>query len=147
MRPGWTLTASRMAASVAAIAILAAPEPGAQTVRPVPRPATPASPRPTPERQLANDLRALTISDGVRRGLWGVIVYSLDRRQHLFDLNPQALLVPASTIKLLSVASAYEAVGWNYRFQTTVWATGPIVDGTLKGDLVVSGSGDPSIAS
>jgi hypothetical protein len=75
-----------MAASIAAIAILGAAEPGAQTVRPVPRPATPASRAPTPERQLANDLGALTASDGVRRGLWGVIVYSLDRRQHLFDL-------------------------------------------------------------
>jgi D-alanyl-D-alanine carboxypeptidase/D-alanyl-D-alanine-endopeptidase (penicillin-binding protein 4) len=136
-----------MAASIAAFVILGAPVAGAQTVRPVPRPAAPASRPPTAERQLANDLQKLTISDGVRRGLWGVIVYSLDRRQHLFDLNPQALLVPASTAKLLSVASAYEAVGWNYRFQTTVWATGPIVDGTLKGDLVVSGSGDPSIAS
>jgi D-alanyl-D-alanine carboxypeptidase/D-alanyl-D-alanine-endopeptidase (penicillin-binding protein 4) len=136
-----------MAASIAAIAVLGAPAPGAQTVRPVPRPATPASRPPAPERQLANDLRALTASDGVKRAVWGVIVYSLDRRQHLFDLNPQALLVPASIAKLLSVASAYDAVGWNYRFQTTVWATGPIVDGTLKGDLVVSGSGDPSIAS
>ncbi len=136
-----------MAAGVVALATLSAAGPGAQTVRPAPRPAVPASRPPTAERQLADDLRALTLSDGVRRGLWGVIVYSLDRRQHLFDLNPQALLVPASTAKLLSVASAYEAVGWNYRFQTTVWATGPIVDGTLKGDLVVSGSGDPSIAS
>ena len=147
MGPASRLAASRMAASIAAFVILGAPVPGAQTVRPVPRPAAPASRPATAERQLANDLQKLTISDGVRRGLWGVIVYSLDRRQHLFDLNPQALLVPASTAKLLSVASAYEAVGWNYRFQTTVWATGPIVDGTLKGDLVVTGSGDPSIAS
>ena len=90
-----------MAAGVAAIAIL---ERGrARRARPAglsQRPAAPASRPPTPERQLANDLRALTVSDGVRRGLWGVIVYSLDRRQHLFDLNPQALLVPASTAKL-----------------------------------------------
>ena len=83
----------------------------------------------------------------MRRGVWGVVVYSLDRRERLFELNPQALLVPASTAKLLSVASAAEAVGWDYRFETTVRATGPIVDGMLKGDLVVVGSGDPSIAS
>lgn len=149
MRLSWRRAASRMAAGVAAVATLSAAGPAAQTVRPAPapRPAAPA-PRPVPpERQLALDVRALTGSDGVKRGLWGVIVHSLDRRQRLFDLNPQALLVPASTAKLLSAASAYEAVGWNYRFQTRVWTTGPIVDGTLKGDLVVSGSGDPSIAS
>src|SRR5436190_9993444 len=133
MRPSWRYAASRMAAVVAAIAALSAAGPAAQTAQP----AASAAARPQPSlRQLATDLRALTASDGVKRGLWGVIVYSLDRRQRLFDLNPQALLVPASAAKLLSVASAYEAVGWNYRFQTTVWATGPIVDGTLKGDLV-----------
>jgi D-alanyl-D-alanine carboxypeptidase/D-alanyl-D-alanine-endopeptidase (penicillin-binding protein 4) len=124
------------------MALLSGSEPGAQSVRTAP----PAAAQ-QPLRQLATDLRTLTASEGVRRGLWGIIVYSLDRRQRLFELNPQALLVPASTTKLISVASAYEAVGWNYRFATTVWATGPIVDGTLKGDLVVSGSGDPSIAS
>ena len=55
--------------------------------------------------------------------------------------------MPASTAKLVSAASAYEAVGWDYRFETTVWATGPIVAGTLQGDLLVAGSGDPSFDS
>jgi D-alanyl-D-alanine carboxypeptidase/D-alanyl-D-alanine-endopeptidase (penicillin-binding protein 4) len=76
-----------------------------------------------------------------------VVAYSLTRRQPLFELNPQTLLVPASTTKLLSAASAYESVGWDYRFETTVWATGPIVGGTLKGDLLVAGTGDPSFDS
>ena len=47
--------------------------------------------------------------------------------------------------KLVSVATAAEAVGWDYRFETTLRGTGPIVDGTLRGDLLVVGSGDPSI--
>jgi D-alanyl-D-alanine carboxypeptidase/D-alanyl-D-alanine-endopeptidase (penicillin-binding protein 4) len=104
--------------------------------------------RPQPAvAQLASDLRAITAMPGVKRGLWGVVAYSLTRRQPLFELNAQTLLVPASTTKLLSAAAAYEAVGWDYRFETTVWATGPIVDGTLKGDLLVAGSGDPSFDS
>jgi len=114
----------------------------------IPRPTTTPQVRPqAPLRQLAADLGALTAADGVKRGVWGVLVYSLDRRQRLFELNPNAMLVPASIAKLVTAASAYEAVGWEFRFDTTVWATGPVVDGTLEGDLVVVGSGDPSIES
>jgi D-alanyl-D-alanine carboxypeptidase/D-alanyl-D-alanine-endopeptidase (penicillin-binding protein 4) len=39
-----------------------------------------------------------------------------------------------------------DAVGWDYRFDTVVRATSPVVDGMLAGDLVVVGSGDPTIA-
>jgi D-alanyl-D-alanine carboxypeptidase/D-alanyl-D-alanine-endopeptidase (penicillin-binding protein 4) len=53
--------------------------------------------------------------------------------------------VPASVAKLVSVATAADAVGWDYRYTTTLRATGPIADGVLRGDLLVVGSGDPSI--
>jgi D-alanyl-D-alanine carboxypeptidase/D-alanyl-D-alanine-endopeptidase (penicillin-binding protein 4) len=86
-----------------------------------------------------------TRAPGVQRGVWGVIVQSLDRSERLFELNPQTLLVPASVAKLAAVATAAEAVGWDYRYTTTLLATGPIIDGVLRGDLLVSGSGDPTI--
>jgi serine-type D-Ala-D-Ala carboxypeptidase/endopeptidase (penicillin-binding protein 4) len=82
---------------------------------------------------------------GVSRAAWGIAVHSLDRRERLFTLNPSTLLVPASVAKLVTVATAADAVGWDYRYTTTVRATGPIVDGVLRGDLLVSGTGDPSI--
>jgi D-alanyl-D-alanine carboxypeptidase/D-alanyl-D-alanine-endopeptidase (penicillin-binding protein 4) len=103
-----------------------------------------ASPSPAITR-LRDDVLTLTRRAGVERAAWGVVVHSLDRNERLVDLNPHALLVPASTAKLVTVATAAEAVGWDYRFETTVRVTGPIDDGVLRGDLVVSGSGDPSI--
>jgi len=63
----------------------------------------------------------------------------------LFELNPHSLLVPASIVKLLSVATAVDAVGWDYRFTTTLGVSGAVTDGALHGDLVVDGSGDPSL--
>ena len=83
----------------------------------------------------------------MRRAAWGVLVQSLDRGDRLFALNAGTLLVPASTVKLVSLASAAEAVGWDFRYSTAVRADGPIVDGVLKGDLVVTGSGDPSMGA
>ena len=82
---------------------------------------------------------------GVSRAAWGIAVQSLDRRERLLTLNGGTLLVPASVAKLVSVATAADAVGWDYRYTTTLRATGPIADGVLRGDLLVVGSGDPSI--
>ena len=63
----------------------------------------------------------------------------------MFELNPGTLLVPASVAKIVTVATAADAVGWDFRYTTTIRASGPIVDGVLQGDLLVAGSGDPSI--
>jgi D-alanyl-D-alanine carboxypeptidase/D-alanyl-D-alanine-endopeptidase (penicillin-binding protein 4) len=96
-------------------------------------------------RQLQIDLTAATKMPGVQRASWGVAVQSLARNERLFDLNSRTLLVPASVAKLVSVATAADAVGWEYRFTTTVRASGPIESGSLHGDLLVVGSGDPAI--
>lgn len=53
--------------------------------------------------------------------------------------------MPASVAKLVTLATAVEAVGWDYRFETTLLTTAPVIDGTLHGDLLIVGSGDPSI--
>jgi serine-type D-Ala-D-Ala carboxypeptidase/endopeptidase (penicillin-binding protein 4) len=82
---------------------------------------------------------------GVHRATWGITVQSLARNERLFDLNAQTLMVPASVAKLVSVATAAAAVGWDYRFTTTLRATGSIADGVLHGDLLVVGGGDPAI--
>ncbi|MDA1185186.1 MAG: D-alanyl-D-alanine carboxypeptidase/D-alanyl-D-alanine-endopeptidase [Acidobacteria bacterium] len=103
------------------------------------------TPPPDPLQLLAHDITAATALPGVRRAAWGIVVQSLDRDERLFALNPGTLLVPASVAKLVSLAGAVDAVGWNFRFETEVRAAGPIVDGTLDGDLIVVGSGDPSI--
>ena len=104
-----------------------------------------AAPSHSPIEALQRDILTATRSAGVQRASWGVIVHSLDRNDRLFELNPRSLLVPASAAKLITVASAAEAVGWDYRYETAVRSNGPIVDGALRGDLFVVGSGDPSI--
>jgi D-alanyl-D-alanine carboxypeptidase/D-alanyl-D-alanine-endopeptidase (penicillin-binding protein 4) len=102
-------------------------------------------PRTDPSETLRQEIAALTARPGVQHAIWGVAVRSLDRNERLFDLNPATLLVPASTAKLVSVASAVDAVGWNYRFTTILRTHGVVSNGVLHGDLVAWGNGDPSI--
>jgi serine-type D-Ala-D-Ala carboxypeptidase/endopeptidase (penicillin-binding protein 4) len=132
---------ARALAAATAACLLAQALPGAQS--PAPRAAGVPTANPVIER-LRLDLLAETTMPNVRRAVWGVVVHSLDRDERLFELNPQTLLVPASATKIVSALSAADAVGWDYRFETEVRATGPIVDGVLTGDLIVVGSGDPT---
>jgi D-alanyl-D-alanine carboxypeptidase/D-alanyl-D-alanine-endopeptidase (penicillin-binding protein 4) len=122
----------------------AAPVPSRPRNTPSTTAAASSSRRTATLEQLQQALTAVTHMPGVERGVWGVVVQSLDRSDRLFEVNPRTLLVPASTAKLLSMATAIDAVGWMYRFETTLQTNGMVADGVLHGDLVVVGSGDPS---
>ena len=64
----------------------------------------------------------------------------------LYQRNANLLLHPASNMKLVTLAAAAERLGWDFRFPTTIRSTTPVEpDGTLRGDLVVIGGGDPTI--
>jgi serine-type D-Ala-D-Ala carboxypeptidase/endopeptidase (penicillin-binding protein 4) len=108
-------------------------------------PTAPAAPVANPSQSLAQAITAIINGPGVSRGAWGIAVQSLTRNDRLFEHNPRTFLVPASIAKLVAVAAAVDAAGWDYRFETTLRATGPVVNGVLQGDLLVVGSGDPSI--
>jgi D-alanyl-D-alanine carboxypeptidase/D-alanyl-D-alanine-endopeptidase (penicillin-binding protein 4) len=132
-------------AAAAAACLLAQAIPVAQAPRRPPPPASPPTATIDPVIEaLRQDLLAETAMPNVRRAVWGVVVHSLDRDERLFELNPQTLLVPASVAKIVSAISAADAVGWDYRFETPVRATAPLVDGVLTGDLIVVGAGDPT---
>lgn len=79
------------------------------------------------------------------RMLWGVEIQSLATGEVLYRLNATKLVMPASNMKIVTLAAAADRLGWDYTFETDVLATGPIQRGVLKGDLVIVGSGDPTI--
>ena len=75
-------------------------------------------------------------------------VVELDSGDDLYALNSNKLMVPASTMKLISSATALELLGADYRFKTTVGYTGKIgKNGELNGDLIILGGADPALGS
>src|SRR5687767_3611347 len=106
-------------------------------------PAPPAPPNPL--QQLAIDIDALIDRPGHQHGIWGIAVYSLPENERLYERNSGTLLIPASAMKLVSVAAASEAVAWTYTFETRMLAAGTVVNGVLQGDLVITGNGDPTL--
>jgi len=54
---------------------------------------------------------------------------------------------PASTMKLLTTLVALDKLGPAYRWRTDVFAAGDIDNGTLHGDLILKGYGDPFLVT
>lgn len=66
----------------------------------------------------------------------------------LFARNEHIGLAPASTLKVITAATAFSVLGKDFQFQTTLAYTGHITpEGVLKGDLMIIGSGDPTLGS
>lgn len=111
-----------------------------------PRPAVAPAPRaPGALASLQNDVTALVASPDLKHASWGILVRSLRRDETLYSLNAARLLLPASNMKLVTMAAAAERLGWHYTFETRIVAGGPVESGVLNGDLVVVGTGDPSL--
>lgn len=83
----------------------------------------------------------------LRHAAAGVAVMRLDSGKivasHLLD---QAIIT-ASTMKTITSSVALETLGGDFKFETRVLLRGTVVGDTLRGDIVVVGSGDPTLGS
>jgi D-alanyl-D-alanine carboxypeptidase/D-alanyl-D-alanine-endopeptidase (penicillin-binding protein 4) len=77
------------------------------------------------------------------RNLWGVALVN-DRGRLLYGRNADRLFIPASNTKLVVSAVAGALLPPDWTVATSVYATGPVTDGLVQGDLVLYGRGDPT---
>jgi D-alanyl-D-alanine carboxypeptidase/D-alanyl-D-alanine-endopeptidase (penicillin-binding protein 4) len=87
----------------------------------------------------------LLIGTGSRTEQWSVVVVSVEQGDTIFALNADAPMAPASNMKLFTSAAALHVLGPDFRFPTYLLADGPVVDGVLEGNLVLYGTGDPTL--
>ncbi|NOR45486.1 MAG: D-alanyl-D-alanine carboxypeptidase/D-alanyl-D-alanine-endopeptidase [Candidatus Delongbacteria bacterium] len=82
-----------------------------------------------------------------RSGMWSVQFYDLDNNISLFEYNKNKNLLPASNLKIVTTAAALKVLGPFYQFKTDFFYTGKINKklNVLDGDIIVYGSGDPTI--
>lgn len=113
--------------------------------RPVVRP--PTAPTAASVVQLRAKLDRLFHAPAFERVLWGVDIQSLETGEIIYRLNPAKFVMPASNMKILTMAAAAERLGWDFTFETRLTTSAPIEEEVLRGDLVVIGSGDPTINS
>lgn len=76
---------------------------------------------------------------------WGILVVDSDDGKPIFQHNADKLFPPASVTKLFTCAAALAEFGPDHRFRTPVYRRGTVRKGTLKGDLILVASGDPTL--
>jgi serine-type D-Ala-D-Ala carboxypeptidase/endopeptidase (penicillin-binding protein 4) len=114
----------------------------AALARPLPPPAT----APTRAPGLAATLDAIFADTAARHAHWGVHLVSLATGQTLYRHGAEQAFMPASTLKVITGAAALTLLGADFRYQTRFSATGTVRAGVLQGDLVIRGSGDPTLS-
>ncbi|MEB0249351.1 MULTISPECIES: D-alanyl-D-alanine carboxypeptidase/D-alanyl-D-alanine-endopeptidase [unclassified Mucilaginibacter] len=66
----------------------------------------------------------------------------------VFAANPDMGLAPGSTLKTVTSITAFNVLGKDFQYQTQLGYTGTIsADGTLTGDVIIKGGGDPTLGS
>ncbi|NNM05713.1 MAG: D-alanyl-D-alanine carboxypeptidase/D-alanyl-D-alanine-endopeptidase, partial [Gemmatimonadetes bacterium] len=122
------------------------PDPGAETADGPAYAEAPTFETHPEAQELQREFEEILTSTGNRRGRWAVLAVSMDRNDTLLAMNPHQLMVPASNMKVLTTAAALHILGPDFKYRTFVMADGPVEKGVLRGDLVLFGTGDPSLS-
>jgi D-alanyl-D-alanine carboxypeptidase/D-alanyl-D-alanine-endopeptidase (penicillin-binding protein 4) len=82
------------------------------------------------------------------KGDWGLLIVDAQTGETLYEKNADHYFVPASNMKLFTTALALAKLGPDYRFRTTLETRGAVSpEGTLSGDVVLVGRGDPNLSN
>jgi serine-type D-Ala-D-Ala carboxypeptidase/endopeptidase (penicillin-binding protein 4) len=73
------------------------------------------------------------------------VIWDLDSARPIAELNPATRLMPASLSKIFVAAAALDTFPPDTTFVTELRAAVPPRNGILQGDLVLRGSGDPTL--
>src|SRR6266496_768660 len=130
--------------------------PTAPATEPLPVDTPDASPRIFPARsssaprtlaELRSQIEQITRQPALEPGFFAVKIVSLDTGAIIYEQNANKFVRPASNMKLYTVAAALDRLTPDYHFVTSIYANEKPDNGTIKGDLIIYGRGDPSIAA
>jgi len=100
---------------------------------------------PTASEQLAKQIQQQISIPELETALVGILVQSVKTGEIIYQHNANTLMMPASNEKIPTSVAALLKLGPDFIFETKVFTNGTIENGILKGDLIVVGSGDPTI--
>ncbi len=88
------------------------------------------------------------IEHSMPRAAVGIAVADAETGKILYEYNGFQAFNPASCVKLFSTSAALYGLGPEYRFKTAIlYDKSQLENGTLRGNLVVRFSGDPSLTA
>jgi D-alanyl-D-alanine carboxypeptidase/D-alanyl-D-alanine-endopeptidase (penicillin-binding protein 4) len=118
------------------------PEP----VAPVMMPAAQVSAPPLARAVLQHVADSAIAAPAWRNARWGILMVDAASGDTLYSHDADKLFMPASNQKLLTGAIALQVLGPDYQWKTPVLVRGTQAGTVLRGDLLVAGSGDPTVS-
>lgn len=88
-------------------------------------------------------VRVVTSGYNLPADSYGLLVQEIGATAPLLAINADLPFNPASSIKTLTTLAALEVLGPAYTWETEIYPLGTISEGTLQGDLLIKGGGDP----
>ncbi|MDB5241534.1 MAG: D-alanyl-D-alaninecarboxypeptidase/D-alanyl-D-alanine-endopeptidase [Spirosoma sp.] len=98
-------------------------------------------------QRLLRQLDLFQTSPAARLGTVALSVRRVRDNQEVIGYNAQQSLPSASTLKLITTATALSVLGPTYTYTTTLEYDGSLKDSILTGNLYIRGTGDPSLGS
>lgn len=95
--------------------------------------------------QLSPEIGDMIDRSQASNAFWSIQVRDQDGTL-LEDLNGDKLVRPASNLKLISSGAFFEILGPEYTFETRLYGRGEQLGDQWVGDLLIEGTGDPSIS-
>jgi D-alanyl-D-alanine carboxypeptidase/D-alanyl-D-alanine-endopeptidase (penicillin-binding protein 4) len=101
------------------------------------------------ESPLQKEINQLNADTVLAHGDWGFCVMTADSGKLIALHNMQKSLIPASTLKILTTGAAMGLLGTDYKYQTRIEYDGVYdsINGVIKGNVYIHGSGDPTLNS
>lgn len=93
--------------------------------------------------QVASSLRASGVSEA---GMGAYVRLAAGSQPALLTANADNPQTPASTMKLVTTYAALGILGPDYRWPTEIYTNGNVTGGTLYGDVIIRGYGNPQFA-
>ena len=100
-----------------------------------------------PEQQFNAALRKLQEDPSFRHATISLYMINTTLGKIVTDMNSEIGVAPASCQKVITASTAFALLGHDFSYKTTIGYTGNIVKGTLNGNLILKGSGDPTLGS
>ncbi|WP_461485333.1 D-alanyl-D-alanine carboxypeptidase/D-alanyl-D-alanine endopeptidase [Pedobacter sp.] len=102
----------------------------------------------TTAQKLERAYKNLINDEQAKYAITSLCVLDASTGKVVFANNENIGLATASTLKTITSATAFYTLGKDFRYETKLSYTGKITsNGTLQGDLIITGSGDPSLGS
>lgn len=100
------------------------------------------------KNKIEQSFNSFIAQPALKNGIATLVVTDTENGNVIYEKNSLTGLPTASTLKVITAITALDLLSPDYTYKTALYYTGSIDSlGTLQGDIVIKGSGDPTLGS